>query len=93
MSARYLNHDSDALPVAEPGSGGVTAGVASTFIYGGMIIALLLCEPGGLAALGRRISRAFAQSRSGDGEADVRHARAGPAPPEDQPRPEPAGLP
>jgi branched-chain amino acid transport system permease protein len=52
-----LQRYSDALPfVAEsPTGGGVTAGVAARFCYGAAIVGLLLVEPGGLAALARRI--------------------------------------
>jgi branched-chain amino acid transport system permease protein len=52
-----LQRYSDALPfVAEsPTGGGVTAGVAARFCYGAAIIGLLLVEPGGLAALARRV--------------------------------------
>lgn len=52
-----LQRYSDALPfVAEsPTGGGVTAGVAARFCYGTAIVGLLLVEPGGLAALARRV--------------------------------------
>jgi branched-chain amino acid transport system permease protein len=52
-----LQRYSDALPfVAEsPTGGGVTAGVAARFCYGAAIVGLLLVEPGGLAALARRL--------------------------------------
>src|SRR5262245_20605132 len=52
-----LQRYSDALPfVAEsPTEGGVTAGVAARFSYGAAIVGLLLVEPGGLAALARRV--------------------------------------
>ena len=52
-----LQRYSDALPfVAEsPTGGGVTAGVAARFCYGAAIVGLLLVEPGGLAALARRV--------------------------------------
>jgi branched-chain amino acid transport system permease protein len=52
-----LQRYSDALPfVAEsPTEGGVTAGVAARFCYGAAIVGLLLVEPGGLAALARRV--------------------------------------
>jgi branched-chain amino acid transport system permease protein len=54
-----LERYSDALPfVTEtPTGGGVTAGVAARFCYGAAIVAVLLVEPGGLAALGRRVRR------------------------------------
>jgi branched-chain amino acid transport system permease protein len=44
-----------------PTGGGVTAGVAARFCYGAAIVALLLVEPGGLAALGRRARRWLAR--------------------------------
>jgi branched-chain amino acid transport system permease protein len=55
---------SDSLPfVSEtPTGGGVTAGVAARFCYGAAIVALLLAEPGGLAALGRRARRRLARA-------------------------------
>ena len=48
---------SDALPFLAdtPTGGGITAGVAARFCYGAAIVVLLLVEPGGLAALGRRL--------------------------------------
>ena len=54
-----LQRYSEVLPLVSdsPTSGGVTAGVAARFCYGGAIVALLLVEPGGLAALGRRVKR------------------------------------
>jgi branched-chain amino acid transport system permease protein len=54
-----LERYSDALPfVTEtPTGGGVTAGVAARFCYGAAIVGVLLVEPGGLAALGRRVRR------------------------------------
>jgi branched-chain amino acid transport system permease protein len=58
-----LERYSDVLPfVSEtPTGGGVTAGVAARFCYGAAIVALLLAEPGGLAALGRRARRWLAR--------------------------------
>jgi branched-chain amino acid transport system permease protein len=52
-----LQRYSDSLPfVAEsPTGGGVTAGIAARFCYGAAIVGLLLVEPGGLAALARRV--------------------------------------
>jgi branched-chain amino acid transport system permease protein len=54
-----LQRYSDALPLVgdSPAGGGVTAGVAARFCYGGAIVVLLLVEPGGLAALGRKVKR------------------------------------
>jgi branched-chain amino acid transport system permease protein len=55
---------SDSLPfLAPPGSGGVTAGGAAQFVYGGAVILLLVFEPGGLAALGRRLPRLVSRLR------------------------------
>jgi branched-chain amino acid transport system permease protein len=52
-----LQRYSDALPfVAESPTGdGIAAGVAARFCYGAAIVGLLLVEPGGLAALARRV--------------------------------------
>jgi branched-chain amino acid transport system permease protein len=52
-----LQRYSDALPFVteSPTGGGVTAGVAARFCYGAAIVGLLLVEPGGLAALARRV--------------------------------------
>ena len=54
-----LQRYSESLPfVADsPSGGGVTAGIAARFCYGAAIVAVLLVEPGGLAALGRRARR------------------------------------
>jgi branched-chain amino acid transport system permease protein len=54
-----LQRHSDALPFLSesPTGGGITAGIASRYCYGAAIVAVLLVEPGGLAALGRRIRR------------------------------------
>jgi branched-chain amino acid transport system permease protein len=58
-----LERYSDVLPfvTVTPTGGGVTAGVAARFCYGAAIVALLLAEPGGLAALGRRARRWLAR--------------------------------
>jgi branched-chain amino acid transport system permease protein len=60
-----LQRYSDSLPfVAEsPTGGGVTAGVAARFCYGAAIVGLLLVEPGGLAALARRVRLRLAGPR------------------------------
>jgi branched-chain amino acid transport system permease protein len=57
-----LQRYSDALPfLAEsPAGGGITSGIAARYCYGAAIVVLLLVEPGGLAALGRRIRRRLA---------------------------------
>ena len=50
-----LNHYSGSLPLlAEPGGGGVGASEASRFIYGALIVAVLLFARDGLAGLVRR---------------------------------------
>jgi branched-chain amino acid transport system permease protein len=55
---------SDSLPfIAPTGSGGVTAGVAAQFVYGATVILLLVFEPGGVAALARRIPRLASRIR------------------------------
>lgn len=55
---------SDSLPfLAATGSGGVTAAVAAQFIYGGAVILLLVFEPGGVAALARRLPRLASRLR------------------------------
>lgn len=41
--------------LAQAGSGGVDASTLSKFLYGGAVVVVLLVEPGGLAAVGRRI--------------------------------------
>jgi branched-chain amino acid transport system permease protein len=53
-----LQRYSDVLPfIAEsPTAGGITAGVATRYCYGAAIVAVLLVEPGGLAAIGRRLA-------------------------------------
>ncbi len=53
-----LERYSDSLPfLARPGSSGVTAGIAAKFLYGAAVIAVLLFEPDGVVALGRRFRR------------------------------------
>jgi branched-chain amino acid transport system permease protein len=71
-----LQRYSDSLPfVAETSTGGgVTAGVAARFCYGAAIVALLLVEPGGLAALARRARRRLTSG------ADAREPRPAPVP-------------
>ena len=54
-----LSQYSDSLPfLAAPGSGGVDAGSFAKYVYGGAIVGFLLFEPGGLAAIGRRVAGA-----------------------------------
>jgi branched-chain amino acid transport system permease protein len=57
-----LQRYSDGLPfLAEsPAGGGITSGIAARYCYGAAIVVVLLVEPGGLAALGRRIRRRLA---------------------------------
>lgn len=51
-----LNLYSDYVPfLAQPGSGGVDSGTLAKYLYGGAIVVVLLLEPGGVAALGRRM--------------------------------------
>jgi branched-chain amino acid transport system permease protein len=73
-----LQRHSDALPFLSesPTGGGITAGIASRYCYGAAIVALLLVEPGGLAALGRRIRRRLT---SGEDRAAALTALAPPA--------------
>lgn len=53
-----LQKYSASLPfLAASGSGGITPGVAARFVYGAAIVLVLIFEPGGLAGLGRRVSR------------------------------------
>jgi branched-chain amino acid transport system permease protein len=54
-----LQRYSDSLPFLSesPTGGGITAGIAARYCYGAAIVVLLLVEPGGLAALGRRVRR------------------------------------
>ena len=55
-----LNLYSDFFPfLAEPGSGGVDSGTLAKFLYGGAVVIVLLLEPGGVAALGRRVLHAI----------------------------------
>jgi branched-chain amino acid transport system permease protein len=71
-----LQRYSDALPfvAATSTGGGVTAGIAARYCYGAAIVALLLVEPGGLAALARRARRRLASG------SDARAERPAPAP-------------
>ena len=49
---------SDSVPfLAAPGSGGVDPGVFSSYVYGALIVLVVLFERGGLAAFGRRFGR------------------------------------
>lgn len=49
--------------LAAPGSGGVDPGVFSDYVYGALIVLVVLFEPGGLAALGRRLRRGRGNQR------------------------------
>jgi branched-chain amino acid transport system permease protein len=54
-----LGRYSNSLPlIAQPGSGGITAGIASRLIYGTAIVVILLFEPRGLAGLGAALTGA-----------------------------------
>lgn len=73
---------SDSLPfLAAPGSGGVGPGEAARFLYGAAVIAVILFEPGGLAALGRRL---IGRRPRGSSLESPPGSRAGP-PPESRP--------
>ncbi len=50
-----LQYSSSIPFLAQPGSGGVDPGVFSNYVYGALIVAAVLFEPGGLAALGHRL--------------------------------------
>lgn len=66
---QLLAQYSSALPfLAAPGSGGVDAGTFARFVYGGAIVAFILLEPGGLAAIGRRIAGRFSRRGGPPGE-------------------------
>lgn len=43
--------------LAAPGSGGLDAAMLARFVFGGLLVLVLIWEPGGLAALGRRLAR------------------------------------
>ena len=54
---QLLAQYSGALPfLAAPGSGGVDAGTFARYLYGAAVVGFILFEPGGLAAIGRRLS-------------------------------------
>jgi branched-chain amino acid transport system permease protein len=49
---------SDSLPlVAAPGEGGVSAGLAARFLYGALVVLIVLFQPSGLAGVVQRIRR------------------------------------
>lgn len=51
-----LNRYADFFPfLADPGSGGIDAGTLAKYLYGAAVVVVLLLEPGGVAALGRRL--------------------------------------
>jgi branched-chain amino acid transport system permease protein len=53
-----LSRYSDSLPfVAAPASGGYDAGKISAALYGLAVVAFVMFEPGGLSALGQRLTR------------------------------------
>jgi branched-chain amino acid transport system permease protein len=49
--------------LAEPGSGGLDATMLARLVFGGAIVLVIVLEPGGLAALGRRLRVALRRSR------------------------------
>lgn len=76
-----LSRYADLLPfLSRPGSGGVDSGTLAKFLYGGAVVLVLLLEPGGVAAIGRRLlaritgsaqeQRQRAQAAAGDAGAD-----------------------
>lgn len=72
-----LSRYSDRLPfVAAPGSSGYDPGKISVLLYGTAIILVVLFEPGGLAALGRRLTGRRA-ARPLDPAPDPHTVRAG----------------
>lgn len=90
---KLLIQYSDALGfLASPGSGGLDPGTFSNFVFGAAVILVIMFEPEGLAAIGRRVAglprrlprgvvpglRARRQQHSTPGS-----ARGGQAPPED----------
>lgn len=55
-----LNRYADVIPfLANPGSGGVDSGTLAKYLYGGAVVLVLLLEPGGVAAIGRRVLQAI----------------------------------
>lgn len=62
-----LQRYSESLPfvVESPTGGGLTAGIAARFCYGAAVVVVLLVEPGGLAALGRRARQRIASRARG----------------------------
>lgn len=55
---QLLTRYSDALPlVSAPGTGGITPGEASRYLYGAAVVAVVLFLPGGLAGIAARRSR------------------------------------
>ncbi len=49
--------------LAQPGSGGVDPGTFARFVYGAAIVLVIMFEPGGLAAVGRRLSGGWRRRR------------------------------
>jgi branched-chain amino acid transport system permease protein len=55
--------ENGAIPfLAKPGEPGLEPGVAATFVFGAALVVLLLIEPGGAAAVGRRLARVVRRS-------------------------------
>ncbi|WP_409060577.1 branched-chain amino acid ABC transporter permease [Streptomyces sp. SYP-A7185] len=64
---QLLTRYSDALPlVSAPGSGGITPGEASRYLYGAAVVAVVLFLPGGLASITARRSRPTSGHTSGE---------------------------
>jgi branched-chain amino acid transport system permease protein len=69
MLSRY----SDSLPfVAAAGSGGYDAGKITAVLYGAAVILIVLFEPGGLSALGTRLTRLVRPNRMAGGAVERR---------------------
>lgn len=64
---QLLTRYSDALPlVSAPGTGGITPGEASRYLYGAAVVAVVLFLPGGLASIAARRSRPTSGSTPGE---------------------------
>lgn len=75
-----LSRYSDLLPfVAAAGSGGYDEGKITAVLYGAAVILIVLFEPGGLSALGRRLFRRPAPTRALGRSASRRRASGTPA--------------
>jgi branched-chain amino acid transport system permease protein len=64
---QLLTRYSDALPlVSAPGTGGITPGEASRYLYGAAVVAVVLFLPGGLASIAARRSRPTSGTTPGE---------------------------